>query len=80
MPKNDQHVVFIAEDVIPKGCTAMTRKACALRGEVRTLSAQENGYCTFLMQRDWESEGVGLLWDQLKACDVNCETDDEGYF
>ena len=81
MSKNDQHVVFIAEDVIPKGLYCYDEKGvCPAWGRSAYYPPQENGYCTFLMQGDWESEGVGLLWDQLKVCDVNCETDNEGYF
>lgn len=81
MSKNDQHVVFIAEDVIPKGLYCYDEKGvCPAWGRSAYYPPQENGYCTFLMQGDWENEGVSLLWDQVKECGVNCETDDEGYF
>lgn len=32
---------------------------------------QENGYCQYLGKGDWESDGLSLLWDQCKECDVN---------
>lgn len=32
---------------------------------------QSNGYCSFLKSGDWEDIGLGLLWDQVKACDEN---------
>jgi hypothetical protein len=35
---------------------------------------QDNGYCSYLKQGDWEGLG-GLLWDQCKACGINDEFD-----
>jgi hypothetical protein len=32
---------------------------------------QENGYCSYLEKGDWETDG--LLWDQVKECDINIE-------
>lgn len=32
---------------------------------------QENGYCRLLGVGDWESEGLSLLWDQVKECGIN---------
>jgi len=33
---------------------------------------QSNGYCAFLDLGDWENdEGFGLLWDQVKECQIN---------
>ena len=37
--------------------------------------SQDNGYCEFLEEGDWESEHCGLLWDQVKECGEN----DEGF-
>lgn len=34
---------------------------------------QENGYCSFLEEGDWESEGLSLLWDQVKECGINLQ-------
>lgn len=31
---------------------------------------QENGYCSYLEQGDWEVEGLSLLWDQCKECGI----------
>lgn len=39
-------------------------KKCADRPE------QENGYCEYLEQGDWEMT-FGLLWDQCKECGIN---------
>lgn len=30
---------------------------------------QENGVCLYLGERDETSEGIPLLWDQIKCCD-----------
>lgn len=35
---------------------------------------QENGYCSFLEEGDWQYGGLGTLWDQVKICGIN-----EGY-
>jgi hypothetical protein len=37
---------------------------------------QENGYCGFMESGDWESEGMSLLWDQVKECGINQEIDE----
>lgn len=34
---------------------------------------QSSGYCSYLREGDWESDSIGLLWDQLKACGVKDE-------
>ena len=36
---------------------------------------QNNGYCSFLKIGDWEHEGLGFLWDQLKECNINMGVD-----
>jgi len=33
---------------------------------------RENGYCAFLGKGDWELDHIGLLWDQVKECGINC--------
>jgi hypothetical protein len=34
---------------------------------------QSNGWCGHLQTGDMVEGGTDLLWDQVKACDVNCE-------
>ncbi|KEI94999.1 hypothetical protein N496_18690 (plasmid) [Clostridium botulinum A2B3 87] len=29
---------------------------------------QQNGYCMYLCEGDWQSEGMSLLWDMCKEC------------
>lgn len=31
---------------------------------------QLSGYCKYLKVGDWEHEGIGLLWDQVKQCGI----------
>jgi len=38
---------------------------------------QENGYCSFLGEGDWEDDGPSLLWDQVKECGVNDNIDEK---
>jgi hypothetical protein len=38
---------------------------------------QENGYCHYLEEGDWEVDGISHLWDQIKECGINDEWDEE---
>lgn len=41
---------------------------------------QSNGYCSYGEVGDWQENRAGwwgMLWDQLKSCDVNRDDDDE---
>jgi len=46
-------------------------KKCPFWSSNPDKDKQENGYCSYLKYGDWESEGVSLLWDQIKSCNVN---------
>lgn len=37
----------------------------------------ENGFCKYMGTGDWEEEGLSLLFDQCKGCNVNMYTDEE---
>jgi len=41
----------------------------------KTKPSQNNGYCQYMEEGDWEHDGLGLLWDQCKECDI--DWDDE---
>lgn len=47
------------------------RKACPYWSIDPTHEKQDNGYCSYLEKGDWSSLGWGLLWDQVKECEVN---------
>jgi len=34
---------------------------------------QMNGHCSYLDEGDWEGEGMSLLWDMVKECNINTE-------
>jgi len=46
-------------------------KLCPFWSKDYNQPEQENGYCSYLGRGDWENEGFGLLWDQVKECGVN---------
>lgn len=69
--------------VIPPGCYCytydLTGKAvvCPYWDLREDKPEQENGYCAFMEQGDWDSEHLSLLWDQVKECGVNMDDEDE---
>ena len=66
------------EKIIPRGCYCYEYKdngeryVCPFWSMDLTKEYQENGYCKYLKRGDWEDYG-GLIWDQVKECDVNHE-------
>jgi hypothetical protein len=44
----------------------------------RNRPHQENGYCAFLREGDWnDPTGFSLLWDQVKSCGIKRDDDPE---
>ena len=37
---------------------------------MENIPKQNNGYCHYLEQGDWQQDGVAFLWDQCKECGV----------
>ena len=61
---------------IPKGFYCYdTNGVCPYWSLNKNKPHQENGYCSYLEQGDWD-EHLGLLWDQVKECNINMEEDD----
>lgn len=59
---------------IPKGIYCYDENGiCPFWDKSSEHHHQESGYCHFLKIGDWESEGVSLLWDQVKECGINIE-------
>lgn len=48
-------------------------RICPFWSKDENKPEQENGYCSYLDQGDWE--GFGLLWDQVKECSINLSED-----
>jgi hypothetical protein len=46
-------------------------KLCPYWSSRKDKPDQENGYCYYLKQGDWESEYLSLLWDMVKECNEN---------
>ena len=73
-----QNEVWVPADVIPHGLYCYDeRGTCPCWGRSTHHPEQENGYCTYLMQKDWEWEGISLLWDRVKECNVNAEWEED---
>ena len=72
------NVVWYPDKVIPKGPYCYDeRGVCPCWGRSEHHPEQENGYCTYMLQRDWLDDGIPLLWDQVKCCGVNMEREDD---
>jgi len=66
--------------VIPKGiyCYFFNRNTpCPYWSLCMDKPYQENGFCSYLNQGDWEREFPSLLWDQVKECGINRDIDEE---
>ncbi|NTF17757.1 hypothetical protein G6L37_05040 [Agrobacterium rubi] len=81
-----------SEHVIPDGMYCYSRDTsrgsreggrlpivpCPYWGMDPDRNIQDNGYCAHLKSGDWQSEGLSLLWDQVKECGVKDELPEEG--
>lgn len=71
-----QHVRDNPEKFIPKGFYCHGRikpelELCPFWDCDNTKLEQDNGYCHYLKQGDWEMDWISLLWDMCKECDIN---------
>ena len=61
--------------VIPKGYYCYDDKGKCPYWELRSdKPKEENGYCKYLQIGDWEEDGMSLLFDQCKECNINTYT------
>ena len=44
------------------------RKLCKWHRMSSKHPEQENGYCLYLNQGDWEDDYISLIWDKCKEC------------
>lgn len=79
------------ESLIPEGVYCYTRRKVVMKNGSsisfteqcpywsvdESKPRQLNGYCSFLEEGGWDSEGVSLLWDQVKECGIKEEDDAE---
>ena len=59
---------------LPNG--KVVRITCPFWDKIVDFPSQNNGYCHFRKQGDWQMGSIGLLWDQCKCCGIN-ETPEE---
>jgi hypothetical protein len=64
--------------LIPEGeyCYSKGFKTCPFWNKIVDFPKQNNGYCHYRKQGDWQMGSVGLLWNQCKCCGIN-ETREE---
>lgn len=55
---------------------SIERKTCPFWDKILDFPKQNNGYCHFRKQGDWQGSGIGMLWDQCKECGLNIDEDD----
>jgi len=59
---------------IPKGAYCYDENGTCPFWELRDdKPKQQNGYCRYLNEGDWECKGLSLLWDQCKECGINID-------
>ena len=67
---------YIILDIISKGANyppVLKTLRCPYLSINKDHPEQENGYCAFLEQGDWDDGHGGLLWDGVKECGINEE-------
>ncbi len=69
-------------EVIPEGLYCYTYdsdgalKLCPYWDKFDEHEPQNDGYCHFLEEGDWDVDGLSLLWDQCKECGENLGEDE----
>lgn len=63
-------------NIIPNGIYCYTiingkRERCPYWSLSESHEYQNNGYCSYLQQGDWDNKCGGLLWDSIKECNIN---------
>ena len=62
---------YTIDRVTSEGVIEVTR--CPYWSKREDKDEQENGYCSFLEEGDWEGDGMSLLWDSVKECGENID-------
>lgn len=70
IPEGDYCYTLLA---IVRNGRGMKIKTCPYWELMLDKPEQDNGYCHYLKYGDWEHNGLGLLWDQVKECGVNID-------
>jgi hypothetical protein len=70
---------FLCRQLIPHGeyCYTIKKhktKCCPFWELRKDRFYQQNGYCNYLQEGDWEAiNHHSLLWDQVKECGINID-------
>ncbi|HEY8890225.1 MAG TPA: hypothetical protein VIM70_08200 [Clostridium sp.] len=76
--KISEDMLNFPEKYIPIGLYCHGRmkpqmEICPFWDNDETKHKQENGYCHYLKQGDWDLGYTGLLWDMYKECDIKLD-------
>lgn len=52
-------------------CYSKDGMDCPFWAKEKNFEHKENGYCFYLKQGDWDSEGFSIIWDMVKGCGVS---------
>jgi len=64
---------------IPKGPYCYDKNGLCPHWARRTDKTEHDcGYCGFMDRGDWEVEGLSLLWDQVKECNLHRDEEADG--
>jgi hypothetical protein len=55
------------DSVIPEGIYC---DSCPYWDRAKNKEVQNNGFCWFMEQGDWQVDGLSLLWDGCKECGI----------
>lgn len=74
-----------ATDIIPQGHYCYSGwgeeiKLCPYWSKKDGVPEQESGHCSFLGYGDTDTQGSGILWDQVKECNINMPEDPQDEF
>jgi len=67
--------IFNGDEDAARSIVRMVTKPCPHWGLDPDRADGDNGFCRLTGHKDWEDGG--LLWDQVKGCGINMESDDE---
>jgi len=79
--ENDMRVLKAekGDSVIPEGVYCIN---CPYLDRAENKENQDNGFCWFMEEGDWQIDGLSLLWDGCKECgikydEIELESDNE---
>lgn len=63
-------------DNIPQGVYCYDKNGiCPYWSKRKDQPDHDNGYCSLMGKGDWEIDGLSLLWDAVKECNLNNDLD-----